>query len=179
MTDAVAGRDGQASPRRHGPVRVNHQPAEHPLEGRPAHPDSALRRPKQERDLSPSTGQLFGLGGWAFQLMFHFLAALAVLVLDLALIGILSFEPWAAFSVALVAARKPVTRRSRFIPARRSAECRMFAAPACDRSYSGIAAQCVIISISERLGCLCEHRGGDHPTRSRQGKEECHVAMLS
>ncbi|OYW84999.1 MAG: histidine kinase, partial [Hyphomonas sp. 32-62-5] len=43
-------------------------------------------------------------GGWAFQLMFHFLAALAVLVLDLALIGILSFEPGAAFSVALLAA---------------------------------------------------------------------------
>lgn len=48
--------------------------------------------------------RVFGLGGWAFQLMFHFLAALAVLVLDLALIGILSFEPGAAFSVALVAA---------------------------------------------------------------------------
>jgi hypothetical protein len=53
------------------------------------------------------------------------------------------------------------------------------AASACDRRDSGIAAQCVIISISERLGCLCEHRGGDHPTRSRQGEEECHVAMLS
>ncbi|OZB12765.1 MAG: histidine kinase, partial [Hyphomonas sp. 34-62-18] len=48
--------------------------------------------------------RVFGLGGWAFQLMFHFLAALAVLVLDLALIGILSFEPGAAFSVALLAA---------------------------------------------------------------------------
>lgn len=48
--------------------------------------------------------RVFGLGGWAFQLMFHFLAALTVLVLDLALIGILSFEPGAAFSVALLAA---------------------------------------------------------------------------
>ncbi|MGE6698916.1 sensor histidine kinase [Hyphomonas sp. NPDC076900] len=48
--------------------------------------------------------RVFGLGGWAFQLMFHFLAALAVLVLDMALIGILSFEPGAAFSVALLAA---------------------------------------------------------------------------
>jgi hypothetical protein len=48
-----------------------------------------------------------------------------------------------------------------------------------DWSYSGIAAQRVVISISERLGRLCEHRGGDHPTRSRQGKEECHVAMLT
>lgn len=48
--------------------------------------------------------RVFGLGGWAFQLMFHFLAALVVLVLDLALIGILSFEPGAAFSVALLAA---------------------------------------------------------------------------
>ncbi|WP_051612439.1 sensor histidine kinase [Hyphomonas polymorpha] len=48
--------------------------------------------------------RVFGLGGWAFQLMFHFLAALTVLVLDLVLIGILSFEPGAAFSVALLAA---------------------------------------------------------------------------
>lgn len=48
--------------------------------------------------------RVFGLGGWAFQLMFHFLAALGVLALDVALIGLLSFEPGAAFSVALLLA---------------------------------------------------------------------------
>lgn len=48
--------------------------------------------------------RVFGLGGWAFQLMFHFLAALGVLVLDVALIGLLSFEPGAAFSIALLLA---------------------------------------------------------------------------
>lgn len=48
--------------------------------------------------------RVFGLGGWAFQLMFHFLAALGVLALDVALIGLLSFEPGAAFSIALLLA---------------------------------------------------------------------------
>lgn len=48
--------------------------------------------------------RVFGLGGWAFQLMFHFLAALGVLLLDMALIGLLSFEPGAAFSIALLLA---------------------------------------------------------------------------
>lgn len=48
--------------------------------------------------------RVFGLGGWAFQLMFHFLAALGVLALDMALIGLLSFDPGAAFSVAILLA---------------------------------------------------------------------------
>ncbi|WP_225907936.1 sensor histidine kinase [Hyphomonas sediminis] len=48
--------------------------------------------------------RVFGLGGWAFQLMFHFLAAMGVLLLDVLLIGLLSFEPGAAFSIALLLA---------------------------------------------------------------------------
>lgn len=48
--------------------------------------------------------RVFGLGGWAFQLMFHFSAALGVLLLDALLIGALSFEPGAAFSIAILLA---------------------------------------------------------------------------
>lgn len=48
--------------------------------------------------------RVFGLGDWAFQLMFHFLAALGVLLLDALLISLLSFDPAAAFSVALLLA---------------------------------------------------------------------------
>lgn len=48
--------------------------------------------------------RVFGLGGWAFQLMFHFVAALGVLTLDALLISVLSFDTGAAFSVAILIA---------------------------------------------------------------------------
>lgn len=48
--------------------------------------------------------RVFGLGGWAFQLMFHFVAALGVLLLDALLISVLSFDPGAAFSMAILLA---------------------------------------------------------------------------
>jgi len=36
----------------------------------------------------------------------------------------------------------------------------------------------MIISLGKRLSGLCKHRGGDHPTDSRQGQQEGHVTML-
>lgn len=48
--------------------------------------------------------RVFGLGGWAFQLLFHFFAALGVLSLDLLLVSVLSFDAGAAFSIAILLA---------------------------------------------------------------------------
>lgn len=48
--------------------------------------------------------RVFGLGVWAFQLVFHLAAMLAILILDAALIGILSLDSGTAFSAALLLA---------------------------------------------------------------------------
>jgi len=47
--------------------------------------------------------RLFELGGWAFQLIFHVAAALAILAIDAFLIGSLSLAPGAALSLAVLA----------------------------------------------------------------------------
>src|SRR3981081_3295161 len=52
------------------------------------------------------------------------------------------------------------------------------ATPPSDRRRAGITAERVVISFSERLRRLREHRGADHPTHSRQGKKDFHVTML-
>lgn len=52
------------------------------------------------------------------------------------------------------------------------------AAPASDRGRAGITADGMVISFSERLRGLREHRGADYPTHSWQGKQDFHVTML-